>query len=165
MRYNAGAGAKDELSLRTMSTERRTVSDKRRTPTRPFSLYSFRGRRKKARRAGEDRDYYVDWYEPRYFVLISLILALCVLDAYLTLKILEEGGSELNLLMLILMERKPGLAMVIKYGATAVCVGFILVHKNFVVFRKVRVSSLIYLVFLIYFALIIYEGLLLLGHP
>jgi hypothetical protein len=147
-----------------MPTEQRYIPDQRGAPTKPVSRYSLRGRRKKARRAGEDKDYYVDWYEPRYFVLISLILILCVLDAYLTLKILAFGGSELNLLMLFLMEKKPILAMVIKYVATAVCVGIILIHKNFIVFGKLKVYYLIYVVFFVYFILVTYEAAFFFKH-
>ena len=84
-----------------MGIERRYRLDQRRAPTRPLSRHSLRGRRKKARRQEEDTNYYVDRYEPRYLILISLILALCVLDAYLTLKIIDLGGRELNRFMLV----------------------------------------------------------------
>jgi membrane glycosyltransferase len=147
-----------------MPTEQRNIPDQRSSRTKPLSRYSLRGRRKKARRAEEDKNYYVDRYEPRYFFLVSLILALCVLDAYFTLRIIEFGGKELNLLMLFLMEKRPILAMVIKYLATAICVVIILVHKNFIVFGKLKVYYLIYVVFFIYFILVIYEATFFFKH-
>lgn len=147
-----------------MQTERRNIADQRRTPTKPLSRYSFRGRRKKARRAVEDINYYVDRYEPRYFIFISLILILCVLDAYFTLKIMDFGGKELNLFMLFILYRKPIFALVIKYLATALSIIFILIHKNFVVFGKMKVYYLIYIIFSIYFVLVMYEALVFFKH-
>jgi len=147
-----------------MGIERRNIGDHRRTPTRPLSRYSLRGHRKKARREGEDRNYYVDRYEPRYFVLISLILALCVLDAYFTLKIIDSGGKELNRLMLVFIYKKPISALVFKYLVTAVSIIFILIHKNFLVFGKIRVCSLIYVFFSVYLALVAYEAVVFFNH-
>ncbi len=137
--------------------DKRRLPDQRRTPTKPWSRYSLLGRRKKARRSEEDKDYYVDRYESRYFLIISLILVLCVLDAYFTLRYLAYGGKELNLLMLKLIEKSPGLAMAFKYAFTALGVIFILIHKNFIVFGRVRVYSFIYLILSIYFLLVLYE--------
>jgi len=122
------------------------------------------GRRKKARRQGEDRNYYVDRYEPRYFILISLILALCVLDAYFTLKIFDFGGKELNRLMLIFVYKKPISALVFKYLVTAVSIIFILIHKNFIVFGKIKVFYLIYVFFSVYLILVAYEAIVFFNH-
>jgi Fe2+ transport system protein B len=137
--------------------EKRQMPDRRNQPTRPFSRYSLKGLRSKSRRNGEDKDYYVDRYEPLYFVLITLILLLCVLDAYFTLKILQEGGKELNPFMLRIMEKNPVLALVVKYLITAAGIGILVVFKNFVVFGRIRVSWLIPLVFLIYLFLVVFE--------
>ncbi len=145
-------------------SDKRRLPDQRRTPTKPWSRYALFGRRKKARRADEDRNYYVDRYESHYFLLISLILVLCVLDAYFTLKFLAYGGKELNLLMLRLIDKNPSLAMGFKYGVTVLGVTFILIHKNFIVFGRVRAFSFIYLIFSIYFLLVLYEIIVFAGH-
>jgi hypothetical protein len=154
----------DTSADRDMSIERRNTPDQRQTPTRPLGRYSLIGRRKKARRADEDKNYYVDRYEPRYFVFISLILLLCVLDAYFTLKILDFGGQELNILMFKFIYNKPISAMVVKYLGTALGVIFILIHKNFIVFNRIRVYHLIYMIFLIYFVLVMYEAVVFFQH-
>jgi len=133
-------------------------------PTRPLSPHSLRGSRKKARRQEEDRNYYVDRYEPRYLILISLILVLCILDAYFTLKIIDLGGKELNRFMLVFIEKEPVAALVFKYLVTAVSIVFILIHKNFLVFGKLRVSSLIYVFFCVYLTLIAYEAVVFFNH-
>lgn len=145
-----------------MSLDRRKLSDRRCTPTKPLSRHSLRGERKKARRAGEDKHYYVDWYESHYFIMIVLILILCVMDAYLTLKILHLGGKELNPLMLLFFNKHPMLSMVFKYLVTTASIIVILIHKNFIVFGKVKVYHFIYAVLAVYLVLITYESYLLL---
>lgn len=147
-----------------MSLERRKLSDRRRTPTKPLSLYSLRGKRKKTRRAGEEKHYYVDWYESHYFIFIVLILILCVMDAYLTLKILHFGGEELNPLMLLFFNKHPLLSMVFKYLITAASITVILIHKNFIVFGKMKVHHFIYAVLAVYLVLVTYESYLLLSY-
>ena len=137
--------------------EKRRLSDRRRSPTKPLSRYSLKGLRSQARRSGENKNYYVDRYEPRFFILITLTLLLCVLDAYFTLKILQAGGKELNPFMLRIMEKHPGLALTAKYLITAVGIGILVVFKNFVVFGRVRVRSLIYVFFFLYLLLVSYE--------
>lgn len=143
-----------------MDIERRFKPDQRRAPTRPLSRYTLRGRRKKARRKGEDSNYYVDRYEPRYLVLIGLILVLCALDAYITLKIVDLGGTELKQLMPVFINMKPVAALVLKYLAVALGIVFILIHKTFLVFGKVRVSTLVYVFFSVYLTMIAYEAVL-----
>jgi membrane glycosyltransferase len=145
-----------------MLNERRDTADQRSTPTKPVSLQSLKGRRKKMRRVEEERNYYVDRYEPRYFVLVSLILILCVLDAYFTLKILDLGGREMNFFMFALLYKKPILAMAFKYLVTVFGVTIILVHKNFVVFGRLKVDGLIYAIFFFYLLLVLYEATMLL---
>lgn len=165
MGHYFGSILADHFSLcESMDIERRQKPDQRGVPTRPLSRHSLQGRRKKARRQGENSNYYVDRYEPRYFILISLILVLCVLDAYFTFKIINLGGKELNRFMLVLINNKPVAALVFKYLVTAVSVIFILVHKNFLVFGKVKVSSLIYVFFSAYLTLIVYEAVVFFRH-
>ena len=96
--------------------------------------------------------------------MISLILALCVLDAYLTLKIIDLGGRELNRFMLVFINKTPVAALVFKYLITAVSIVFILVHKNFRIFGRVRVASLIYVFFWVYLTLIAYEAVVFFKH-
>lgn len=155
------------LSQRThrfMSNERRKLPDRRRTPTKPLNWSSLKGKRKKTRRADEHRHYYVDWYEPRYFIMIVLILILCVTDAYLTLKILQLGGKELNPLMLLFFNKHPMLSMVFKYLITAISIIVILIHKNFIVFGRVKVYHFIYAISFVYVVLVAYESCVLLSY-
>jgi hypothetical protein len=140
-----------------METESGRLVDRRRTPTKPFSRYTFRGRRMKSWRA-DDANYYVDRYETRYFAVICAALILCILDAYFTIRILHMGGSELNGLMRFLLDRNPVLAITLKYLGLAASIAVILIHKNFIIFGRLKVRYLLYAVFLLYSVLVAYEA-------
>jgi hypothetical protein len=137
--------------------ERRRLQDRRLNSTRSISVYTLRGRRKKARRVEEAENYYVDRYELRYLFLIISILILCFLDAFLTIILLQLGAEELNPFMLIFIEKNLVLSMVVKYMMTALSLICILMHKNFRIFRNLRVHSLIYFVLTLYVALVLFE--------
>jgi hypothetical protein len=141
-----------------MSTEKRNTTDRRSTPTKPFSRYSLRGRRMRARRAEESKNFFVDRYGLHYFIMIVMILMLCILDAYFTLKIIRYGGNEVNPLMAVAIDHTPGITMIIKYLMTAGGIIIILVYKNFMFFGKIRTAYFIYVVFLIYVILVSYEA-------
>jgi len=137
--------------------DRRRLPDRRLMSTKSISIYTLRGRRRKARRAEEAENYYVDRYELRYLFLIIAILVMCFLDAFLTVILLQLGAEELNPFMLIFIEKDVVLSMIIKYVITAVSLICILIHKNFRVFRNLRVHSLIYFVLTLYVTLVLFE--------
>lgn len=147
-----------------MQTDRRNHTDRRKIPTKPLSRYMLKGRRAKARRTGEDKNYYVDRYDLHHFILILLIMLLCVLDAYFTLKILHFGGTELNPLMIGFIDKAPIVCLLVKYLITAACLVVILIHKNFMVFNKVRASFFIYVIFFLYLILVLYEAMVFFSH-
>ncbi|MFQ6069062.1 MAG: DUF5658 family protein [Candidatus Aminicenantales bacterium] len=140
-----------------MRQERRILKDRRQRPTKPLSRFSLRGRRKKARRKDEAKNYYVDRYETRYFIFIVAILFLCILDGYFTFSILQHGGEEMNPFMATLLIRRPALSLGLKYIITAGSLLILIAHKNFQFLKILKISYLIILVFLIYFFLVIYE--------
>ena len=78
-------------------SDRRIFRDRRRHPTQGLTKFILRGRRTSFRR-NKDRGAggYVDRYGPGLLFLLVLILSLNVLDAFLTMMILEDGGWEMN---------------------------------------------------------------------
>jgi len=78
-------------------SDRRILKDRRRHPTYGLSRFVLRGQRSSFRR-NEDQGTggYVDRYGPGLLFLLVLILGLNVLDAFLTMIVLEDGGSEMN---------------------------------------------------------------------
>jgi hypothetical protein len=140
-----------------MLAEKRRVEDRRSRPTRFLSRYTLKGRRRKARRQNEAVNYYVDRYELRYLILIGLIMILCFLDYFFSFKLLRLGGIEINLLMSNLLKNKGILLLFVKLGLTFFGLVFILFHKNFKVFGVLKTRAVIYYVFSLYLALILYE--------
>jgi len=78
-------------------SDSRILKDRRRHPTHGLSRFILRGQRSSFRRK-EDQGTggYVDRYGPGLLSILVLILGLNVLDAFLTMLILEDGGSEMN---------------------------------------------------------------------
>ena len=140
-----------------MTIENRQLKDRRLKPTRPISRYTFIGRRKKARRFSELDNYYVDKYESHLLILISFIMIFCFLDAYISLKLFQFGGSEGNPLMSIFMKKNLFLSLVMKFLLSAIFIIFLLIHKNFKIFSVIRTYLFIYFIFSIYFLLVLYE--------
>jgi len=145
-------------------SEQRKIPDRRKNPTKPFSRYTIIGKRRKARRAEEDQNYYVDWYETRDFIFILSIVLLCILDAFFTLRIITNGGSEVNPLMINFIARSPVACLALKYVVTVICLIIILMHKNFIIFNKLRAYTVIYLIFAIYLVLVGYEAYFYFSH-
>ncbi len=140
-----------------MSNKNRNIEDRRIKATRPFSRYSLVGRRKKNRRFDEDKNYYVDRYGPKYLILVVSILLLCAMDALLTLVLLNHGGVELNPVMAVLIEKDATLFLTVKLTITAVNLVVLLVHKNFLIFSRLKLRNIIFSLFFLYFILILYE--------
>lgn len=148
-----------------MHTDKREQSDRRKFPTRPFSKHIFKGKRRHARREEEDQNYYVDRYDAKYLALVLSILVLCVFDAYFTLKIIHYGGKELNPLMIKFLDRFPEMSLLVKYLITVICLIILLVHKNFILFGKVKAYFFLYVIFSLYFFLVLYEVFFLFIRP
>ena len=140
-----------------MHSDRRQQSDRRKSTTPPFSKYTFKGKRRHARREEEDQNYYVDRYDAKYLVLVASILILCVFDAYFTLKIIHHGGKELNPLMIKFLESAPGTSLFLKYMITVISLVIIVMHKNFILFGKLKAYFFLYVIFFLYLILVLYE--------
>lgn len=137
--------------------EKRQIKDRRSRPTPFLSRYTLVGRRRNARRQGEAVNYYVDRYEWRYLIMITLIMIFCLLDYWLSVKIFQWGGSELNLFMSNMVKSKRVLLAFVKLGITFAGLVFLLFHKNFKVFGVLKTYIVFYYIFTVYLALVLYE--------
>jgi hypothetical protein len=140
-----------------MWAERRDLKDRRSGPTRCLGRYTLKGRRRAARRDKESSNYYVDRYEPRYLLIIGLILALCVLDCALSYKIRDWGGSEVNRLAAGLIHGSPVRLLLLKLGLTSTGLSFLLFHKNFKLLGWIRAGDVIAFILAVYLVLSFYE--------
>lgn len=134
----------------------RRRGDRRRRPTPMLSRYSFFGGRRRAPRRAEEREgAFVDVYSPRLAALLLVFFALTVFDSVATLYYLRKGGTELNPIARWMISLGNVEFVLLKGGLTALCVLFVLLHKNF---RYARAAIVIGFAF--YFALAIYHVVL-----
>jgi hypothetical protein len=124
----AGGGAKPEL---------RTGHDRRRRVFPPLRFIIAGGRRRKVRRS-EDRHRVVilDRYSPKLFTSIVGILCLSLLDALLTLYLIEHGSTELNPVMDYFLKKGPLIFAAAKYTLTCIAVVIFLIVANSVLPRS-----------------------------
>jgi hypothetical protein len=113
----------------TETAERRGGEDRRRRPTPPMSRYTLRGRRRGGRRGGEDR-VYVDWPGGWVIAAFVVVFALSLLDAYLTLRMVAEGGEEANPLMRLALSYGEGSFVILKASLTLTGLALLALHKN-----------------------------------
>ena len=113
------------------------------------------------RRDGQAVNSYVDRYEASLLAPALLVMLCSILDAFLTLELIRGGAVELNYLMANLMQKDLALFIQSKIALTGLSIIFLVVHKNFRVFRSVTVSHVLYFLAAIYLSLISYEAVLL----
>ena len=115
-------------------------------------------RRTIRRRADNGNIFIVDQYSPALFIVISAILFLCVIDAFLTLFLIHRGAYETNPIFTYLYSFGPYLFFIPKYALTILATLSLLMFKS-VVIRKINVSthSLLHLIAWIYIAVVVWE--------
>ena len=139
--------------------DQRTQSDRRKTPTSPWSALPPAGRRIRARRASEHRlPYFVDRFSPRVFVIVMLFVLASVADALLTIRLLEAGGEEVNPLMARLLDRGVLTFFIGKYLLTVIGLPVLLIFGNVLLFgTRFRVKYLLVVFLALYLVLIGYH--------
>jgi Domain of unknown function (DUF5658) len=122
----------------TQWPERRTQTDRRK---KPFSLifapFASGRRRMLRRRADRCRIYLLDFYSPRIFYAVTTVLLLTVIDAALTLSLVDGGACELNPVMGFFLKIGPLAFITAKYAITAVSV-IIIVVLHYICILQVR---------------------------
>lgn len=115
--------------------EKRSGTDRRTRQFPKWRYLLFSGRRAKARRKEDmNRTFYFDRYSSNLFAAIVAILLLSVLDALLTLYLLDNGSMELNPVMSFFIKYGPFVFMMAKYFLTCLGVIILLLFRN--VLRK-----------------------------
>lgn len=115
--------------------EKRSGRDRRTHQFPNWRYLLFYGRRASARRKEDKhRTFYFDRYSSNLFAAIVAILLLSVIDALLTLYLLDNGSTELNPVMSYFIQFGPFVFMGAKYFLTCVGVIILLLFRN--VMRK-----------------------------
>lgn len=118
-------------------------------------------RRRTGRRLLDHHRPIIDWHGPGLFASAMLIMVLCVLDAFLTLRLLSTGAREENPLMALYVYTDAQRFAILKLSLTGVGVLTLVALARFRVFRVVRVCAFVHAMFFGYLALVVYEfGLL-----
>ena len=143
--------------------EKRPQTDRRQEPTSPWAAFSWGGQRLRYRRAAEHlREYYVDRFPVLTLAFVVLLLALSILDAVITICLLEDGYHELNPVLSHLLNKGLLPFLLGKYALTATGLPLLLLLKNHFMFgTRLRVSYLIPIFVGAYVVLLSYQlGLL-----
>jgi len=115
----------------------RSAGDRRRKTLPPLRYLVAGGRRRRVRRLEDShRIVLLDRYSPKLLAAILGILLLSLLDAALTLYLVEQGASELNPVMDYFLKKGPLIFTVTKYLLTCIAVLIFLALANSVVPRS-----------------------------
>jgi hypothetical protein len=152
-------GEKNENSP---DNELRSGGDRRRRVLPPLRYLIAGGRRRAVRRLEDShRIVLLDRYSPKLFAAILGILCLSLLDAVLTLYLVEHGSTELNPIMDYFLRKGPLIFTVAKYILTCIAVIIFLVLANSVVPRSnFRAKKLFPYALLAFGAVIVWELIL-----
>ncbi len=138
-----------------VSVERRSITDRRNNSGISIRSLLLGGRRETIRRH-EDKSklFYVDRYSQFHFAAIVLILFLSVVDAVLTIVLINHGAYEVNPIMAYCLDiGGPYTFLIIKYSLTSVGLIVLLMLRNIFI-RPIR----IYTGAIFYFLLVMYIG-------
>jgi hypothetical protein len=141
---------------------RRGQSDRRQQPTSPWGAFPPAGQRMRYRRQSEHlRPYFVDRFSAGMMVVVLMLALASIVDAWLTIDLLEAGADEINPLMARLLEYGVLPFLLGKYVLTVIGIPLLLIFKNYYLFgTSFRVGHLIPLMVSMYAVLIAYQILL-----
>ena len=118
-----------------VAVERRSGKDRRAKRFGDIRWFLKTGRRRQIRRQADRRKLFLlDYYPPQLFYLLVLILFLSVVDAYLTLWLIDEGAMEINPIMAYYLSIGPNTFLAAKYLLTVAAVT-IVVLMNYAIVR------------------------------
>jgi hypothetical protein len=127
--------------MKNTRNERRSGKDRRNLNSFPAKTLFINGRRENIRRQ-EDRHriFYVDRFSPTLFIAIVAVLILSVIDAFLTLFLLDHGAIEINPVMAFYIDRGPYTFLTVKYLLTSFAVIVLLMFRN-IFLRTIRIQT------------------------
>ncbi len=145
--------------------ERRDRPDRRRRLWRAVWYGSFNPRRRQPpRRTADSRFHPIDWYSAHLLAVAIGILLLSVVDAFLTLILLQGGADEVNPVMAALLYKGAAAFTALKMALTGCSVLLLVFLSRYRFMRLVRVDAVMYVVLAAYTTLISYE-IWMLNHP
>jgi hypothetical protein len=137
--------------------ERRSGKERRK---RNLSAYMHGGLlpRRVGGRRSEDQLYpIIDWHSPRILAVVLLILGLCAMDAVLTVVLIGHGATEANPVMALFVPHNLYGFVLVKLGLTAIGLCVLVACSRMRLMRRIPGELVLYVVLLLYAALIGYE--------
>jgi hypothetical protein len=114
-------------------------------------------RRAPPRRLGDSGAHFLDWHSAHLLAVSIGILLLCVVDAFLTLTLLERGAVEVNPFMAGLIFRNVAMFAALKMAMTSAGVILMVYVARYRFMRLLQVEWGLYAVLIAYAGLILYE--------
>ncbi len=123
-------------------TERRSGKDRRKSVLwgLPSALIHQKRRRHVRRAADRRRIVMLDQYSGSIMMMMVLVLLLSIVDAMLTLFLIEHGAVELNPVMDYYLKKGPPTFVIVKYLLTATS-GLIIVMSHYVSIPYINIMS------------------------
>lgn len=143
----------------TIVLSNRSGKDRRYKSGFNFRSFLFGGKREKIRRQEDTkRIFYVDHYSTGLFFTVVSILFLSVIDALLTLSLLNHGAYEVNPLMSFFLEFGPYTFFVSKYLLTIIPAICLLMFRN-IDLRMIKIStrSVLHIMAVFYIVVVAWE--------
>lgn len=139
--------------------EQRSNQDRRQNHIRFYKLLLFKGKRRTFQRTEDcKRIAVLDHYHPTLLTYVLIVLGLSLLDAALTLALLDKGAVELNPVMRYFINLGPGTFVMVKYGLTALALMIMVVLNAIISVRYRIISSLMFpFCILVFGSVIIWE--------
>jgi len=152
---NLGVPAESDL-------DKRIQSDRRSAPTSPWGAFPPAGYRMANRRISEHRQrYFVDRFSPAMFTFVLMLLMASIVDAILTIQLIQAGAAEINPVMDRLLDHGILPFVLGKYVLTVAGLPLLLIFKNYYLFgTRFRVGYLVPAIVAMYSVLIGYQLLL-----
>ena len=146
----------DSVPDKLHSFERRSGYDRRYRQLGILSKYWLTGKRAAVRREEDkQRAYRIDRHSPKTLAVILLIVILSVIDAILTLNLVDRGATELNPIMDYYLGHGPLTFFWVKYMLTSAALIIVLTNKTACLFNTRFQVKVLFVVFLVPFVLVI----------
>jgi hypothetical protein len=114
-------------------------------------------RRSPPRRGGDSGIHFLDWHSAHLLAVSIGILLLCVVDAFLTLNLLQRGAIEVNPFMAGLIHRNVAMFAALKMAMTSIGIILMVYMARYRFMRLLQVEWVLYGVLIAYASLILYE--------
>lgn len=137
----------------------RTDMDRRELTWRTLIYGYLRSRRRNSRRTGEGEPIFTDYHHPWLFFLATGIMVLSCFDAFMTLQLLDRGGTEINPVMAALIGHGAQTFAATKMLLTSIGILALVFLARSRFMSRFRTGVILTIFFSLYAVLVCYEFL------